>query len=73
MRENYGPHMLHSSTASEDETVRISGLVVEYSIAIAVTRVRFPADASMQLCMTTSWPGAEMPKTPKQSVFVEHT
>ena len=26
-------------------SARISGLVVEYSIAIAVTRVRFPADA----------------------------
>ena len=27
---------------------RISGLVVEYIVAIDVTRVRFPADACMQ-------------------------
>ncbi len=31
---------------------RISGLVVEYIVAIDVTRVRFPADASAQCCST---------------------
>jgi hypothetical protein len=29
------------------EDARISGLVVEYIVAIDVTRVRFPADASI--------------------------
>ena len=28
----------------------ISGLVVEYNVAIVVTRVRFPADAVLFLC-----------------------
>ena len=33
-------------------SVRISGLVVEYNVAIVVTRVRFPADAKSFL----DWP-----------------
>ena len=35
-------------------TSSISGLVVEYIVAIDVTRVRFPADA----CITGRWPVA---------------
>ena len=36
---------LHLGGAIELEIISISGLVVEYIVAIDVTRVRFPADA----------------------------
>ena len=36
------------------EDIRISGLVVEYVVAIDVTRVRFPADAFDQFFETVS-------------------
>ena len=40
-----GRHMI--STAGRENFTSISGLVVEYIVAIDVTRVRFPADASV--------------------------
>ena len=43
------PHRcMHEGRAAkppEHDVIRISGLVVEYMVAIDVTRVRFPADA----------------------------
>ena len=38
-----------ASTVSANHINRISGLVVEYIVAIDVTRVRFPADALRRL------------------------
>ena len=37
----------------------ISGLVVEYIVAIDVTRVRFPADALFRYCFYAPRPGSE--------------
>ena len=42
-----------------NHSIRISGLVVEYIIAIDVTRVRFPADAYLQpIRHYITWGGA---------------
>ena len=38
-------HLCVSTAAGRNECSSISGLVVEYIVAIDVTRVRFPADA----------------------------
>ena len=43
------PSSLHSTDGGDPDVTGISGLVVEYIVAIDVTRVRFPADALFRL------------------------
>ena len=40
-------HLCVSTAAGSNECSSISGLVVEYIVAIDVTQVRFPADATV--------------------------
>ena len=47
---------LHTWNARQGKSISISGLVVEYIVAIDVTRVRFPADALLVLhCCVHCW------------------
>jgi hypothetical protein len=45
---------------------RISGLVVEYIVAIDVTRVRFPADASFECRMKQSTRSCDKERYPRR-------